>query len=1019
MAERGALKALDPNAKKASKGGLGGLPSKIPRTVNKTGEADSTAKQELEARLNEVLSEYDELALQYSALEEQNRKLQVEGINLEEEASEWKKSYESLQTEGTELFQTYERKCAMLKEVSRQLEDYKSKVVERDERLKNMEGSLESVTLERDELREKAKAHSEVVSKHESRYLTLKDEHNQTLAKLDALQHQLREAQRNAMRIDGTGPAAAMPATSVNTTELSNMQNQLNEANMREKRACEELQSVKQQVQKLMAQQSAQSGACTSPLSASEDAVGNLPVKTPLRMAGMGNAPPKTPSGAMLEMDSLSPDSLRERAESLLISNDLLRDELLVAKREQQTHEETLTTLNDALREHKAWLDEAKKAARLAAEQQVAAEEERDVAQAEAVQARDRAAEESRTLAARVAELENKAQQVDAEVVQELEGVKAQLAAAEASKEKTECELNTVRKQNEAQAAAAKNAENDMRLMYKRHKKELAELQDKFKAGELEERYRVATHKAMQMEALVHKWVAYARELGEVRALQQKRAAAIETSKEAMQAVLQEALRVKEDAKGKVDKWRRQCKRMEKDMTKLVAIKTRALEERKELHDKYLDLYQELQAQDEYAQKLEENHEALKDKLSAQAAQEVAAAEEQAVERVRVEMNEQLSASQGKNEELVAQKAALHAEVGKLEAALAAAKEGAVNEAAAAAAHSEEVTALRAEVEELRKAAEQHDAIFEGNMLEMQTREEAHAALEEQLRGVEAELAHAKTQLADAQAFGESERAASQEALDELTKDLSLAHEQLASVEAQLEEAERRAEAAQSAAACGVARLTHVTVGCAEDEDNSTEMIDPELRLHWCDIDYEQKLAQSKTPAELRALLVGVASTVESLLTSGLARRDELREQVRTRSEELDQLKSSSAQAVAAAQAAELEREQATNDLLIAVERGEALQARVVAEEGEVQLLRQQVEELGEETRRLNALLEDTSRENVELSVCKDELVKLRPERDALQGSLDACMSKLSQAVCAPPTPLTTSTPKQPLDPRH
>ena len=46
-----------------------------------------------------------------------------------------------------------------------------------------------------------------------------------------------------------------------------------------------------------------------------------------------------------------------------------------------------------------------------------------------------------------------------------------------------------------AHTAAAKNAENDMRLMYKRHKKELTELQDKYKSGELEERYRVATHK--------------------------------------------------------------------------------------------------------------------------------------------------------------------------------------------------------------------------------------------------------------------------------------------------------------------------------------------------------------------------------------------------------------------------------------------------------------------------------------------------------------------------------------------
>ena len=131
-------------------------------------------------------------------------------------------------------------------------------------------------------------------------------------------------------------------------------------------------------------------------------------------------------------------------------------------------------------------------------------------------------------------------------------------------------------------------------------------------------------------------------------------------------------------------------------------------------------------------------------------------------------------------------------------------------------------------------------------------------------------------------------------------RELSAAHEQLATAEAQAEEAERRAQASQQAAACGVARLTHVTVGMAADEDNNTDMIDPELRLHWCDDDYERKLADTKTPHELRALLVGIASTVEHLLNSGAARRDQMAEQVAALSAEVERMGSGAADVAAA-----------------------------------------------------------------------------------------------------------------------
>ena len=317
MAERVALKPLDPNAR-MSKSAIGTASSKIPRAANagKSSENDGNEKQALEAKLHEVLDEYDEVRTQYGELEEHSRQLKVAYINMEEEAAEWKKSYESLQAEGTELFQTYERKCAMLKEVSRQLEDHKQKLVERDARLKELQRSKESAEQERDEQREKTKAQNDIISKHESRYLSLKEEHNQTLVKLDALQQQLREAMRSAPRPDNA-PQQEVVGT-LDTLQIKKMEKMLEEADTREKKAREELQSVKQQMHRLM---QGDNTACTSP-----DNVSALQVTSATPARGFL---PKTPSGAMLEMANLSPESLYERAESLLISNDLLRQVLL------------------------------------------------------------------------------------------------------------------------------------------------------------------------------------------------------------------------------------------------------------------------------------------------------------------------------------------------------------------------------------------------------------------------------------------------------------------------------------------------------------------------------------------------------------------------------------------------------------------------------------------------------------------------------------------------------------------
>jgi chromosome segregation ATPase len=457
---------------------------------------------------------------------------------------------------------------------------------------------------------------------------------------------------------------------------------------------------------------------------------------------------------------------------------------------------------------------------------------------------------------------------------------------------------------------------------------------------------------------------------------------------------------------------------MEKDMTKLVHIKTRALEERKELHEKYLELYQELQAQDDYAQKLEENEEVLKAKLTAQAAEDISAARHEVEEMVRLEMQEKIIAAEMEQEQLLEKTAALRAKVADLEAEAAAARTGASETADAAKCkvealeaqsrqHREEMASLQSRVAQLEQAAEQHDAIFEGTMLEMQAKEEKCVELEERVGKLARELEEATKKVLASETHSESERAATHEALDELTRELSRAHEQLATAEAQADEAERRAQASQQAAACGVARLTHVTVGMAADEDNNTDMIDPELRLHWCDDDYETKLAETKTPHELRALLVGIASTVEHLLNSGAARREQMAEQVVALTAQVEQLEGAGTEVEAArADAAALRKElaEATSGLLEAVERGEALKAQVAEHDAAAGALRQRVEALEDESQRANALLEDTSRENVELSMYKEEVMKLRPEKEALQSSLDACMSKLSQATATEET---------------
>lgn len=151
------------------------------------------AGQDIETKMHEVLDEYEELRKRYAALEETNREMKVSLINVEEETSEWRTSYEGLQAEGRELFQTYERKCTALKQASLQLEEVKTSLADREHKLSAANQELERLRADDREHKSKFQVQAETASKQEIRYLSLKDEHLQALVKIDNLAAQLLE----------------------------------------------------------------------------------------------------------------------------------------------------------------------------------------------------------------------------------------------------------------------------------------------------------------------------------------------------------------------------------------------------------------------------------------------------------------------------------------------------------------------------------------------------------------------------------------------------------------------------------------------------------------------------------------------------------------------------------------------------------------------------------------------------------------------------------------------------------
>ena len=80
--------------------------------------------------------------------------------------------------------------------------------------------------------------------------------------------------------------------------------------------------------------------------------------------------------------------------------------------------------------------------------------------------------------------------------------------------------------------------------------------------------------------------------------------------------------------------------------------------------------------QDEYAQKLEENEEALKTKMSARACEDVAAASQETEERVRLEMEEKIILAETRYETVMHQSATLRSKVAEIQADAAMVQEG-------------------------------------------------------------------------------------------------------------------------------------------------------------------------------------------------------------------------------------------------------------------------------------------------------------------------------------------------------
>ncbi|KAJ1467841.1 hypothetical protein T484DRAFT_1857412, partial [Baffinella frigidus] len=286
-----------------------------------------------------------------------------------------------------------------------------------------------------------------------------------------------------------------------------------------------------------------------------------------------------------------------------------------------------------------------------------------------------------------------------------------------------------------------------------------------------------------------------------------------------------------------------------------------------------------------------------------------------------------------------------------------------------------------------------------------------------------------KTNAAEAEAFAETETAATNEALDEMVRNLAVSQVALAAAQERAEVAEERAGAAMAAAAIGIARLTTATVEHATDEDDTTQMIDEELRLHWCDPAYEAKLAANKTPLELRALMVSVVSTANNLLRSGKERDEahthrismleemlsELQGRRAEAEDEMGQMAEALDEAQRGVRAMEVARAEEGADVEEKDRLIDALESTVVPEEAGAAEQAALIFSLAEtvlpvadsnaaaaaavaEKAEMNAILEETTRENMALSEAMAEAEGAVPERDMLRAQYEDLQIQFGKA---------------------
>ena len=286
----------------------------------------------MNGELKQVLDECDKHRRLNGDLQQENKELRIAFINSKEDVAEWKKSYESKQNEYNQLNQVYELKCNVLKQTEIQLTECKSVLEEHKRHIALIESELLASRQECDELKLRCRSHSEAHAKQESRFFALKEEYSDAFCRyVEFLERKLgcpsdltSSDDNEPLRIAAILSDLARLASTLDECRAALHANPTAAAVAHPRAAAVYLDAAAEPANSPSA---ARHGPCESRLSTSSDG-GDWPGgATPRRSRSRAAAavPLRTPGTVLLTMESLSPSSLREHAESLAISNDLLR----------------------------------------------------------------------------------------------------------------------------------------------------------------------------------------------------------------------------------------------------------------------------------------------------------------------------------------------------------------------------------------------------------------------------------------------------------------------------------------------------------------------------------------------------------------------------------------------------------------------------------------------------------------------------------------------------------------------